>query len=432
MNMNRILKIITLGMILSLFSTSCQRQNSGNSSMALAVLSLLVNNRMVVLLKGTYASNDPLSFSEINSGKLFVDSDESANIDSASLPSYSKLPIYIDIGEIRLSTKEFLGDLGSINNQTDSENFWDVLSTERQVYCSRIYDSYNYNPDFDTCLETNGLFNYTLFMNGEGAQYPSRDVGPGTYLHAGVFMRSLVTGYSTVDGQVVQAEFDNNDINGANILPRVNYNPGTTSIEKSLLVPQFFPLHHKVEYGQQTTMFVDDSLAPLVVEIRFNIKENLMAHRFLNAENKNQTVITFSDWRKNHTGEDQSDMGGNVLTRARIYNPSTSSDLRITGGSGSIRHYYAVYVANECVDYNGAVYCDKNTEELPVAAVPVRDGKNIIKNLGPNHYVLQCVYDEVQDGFPEKLLGEVQFDVSADPGIIDVDCACGSSSSTGC
>ncbi len=414
---------IALYLCVIILTSSCS--NMGKND--LSILSLLINNRIMVLLKGTYASDDPLSFAEINNNQLFIDSD--LNINSSNLPAYSNLPIYLDIGELRLSTKEFLSDLSTISNQSDSEKFWDVLSTERQVYCSNLY---TIDPRFDSCLDTGGLINYQEFMNGNGAVYPSRDVGPGTYLHAGVFMRGLVTGYSVTDSGPVIAQFDNNEVPGENILPLVNYNPGTTTFEKELYVPQFFPLHHKVEFGQQTSMIIDDGAEPLVVEIRFNLKENLMAHRFLNSANEYQTVVTFSDWRKDHLDVTQRDQGGNVLTRSRVYNPALVSDLVISGGTGSNRYYYAIYIANECVDFNQATYCNKNTEVLPLAATPVRDGENRIKNLMPNSYVLQCLYDNVQDGYPEQLLGEIPVEVTPGAGIVNVACACGASTTTGC
>lgn len=410
----------------SLFQTSCS-SGGGSDTSLLPLLSLLVNNRVTILLKGTYATDDPLGFSEINNNQIFQDGDDPSLI-TTDLPAYDQLPIYVDVGEVRLSTKSFLSDLTEIQSQTDSEDFWHVVTTERQVYCSQFY---SWDSQFDTCMNQGGIVKYQQFMDGTGAEYPGTDPGPGTYLHAGIYFRAIVTGYSRTSTEVKQTEFDNIDVNGASIIPRVNYNPGSTTEAKQFLLPQFFPLHHKVQFGQLGSTTLDSSQSPYVLEVRANLKENLMLHTFENADLQRQTIVAFSDWRKDHAG--QYDMGGNVLSRARFYNPTLVSDLRISGGTSSVKHYYAVYYSTECQDLSGVVYCDKNTEQLPLAAVPVRDGNNNrIKNLMPGDYVLQCRTDTVYDGYPETVLSEIPFTITADPGVFDINCACGSSSTTGC
>ncbi len=422
--MNKNIPFFTLpALFLSFFLTAgCTGAGDSND---LALLSNLINNRLIVILKGTYATDRPLARGEINNNTLFSDADDPADL--SGLPSYADLPIYLDIGEVRLSTKNFLDPLVEINSPKAAEDFWDVVSTTRQVYCSQPYAV---SLENDSCYDTGGLINFIEYTNGRGALYPSRDVGPGTYLHAGVFMRGMVTGFARADGAPLLTRFDNNEVLGANIMTRVNYDPGLSIAERQILVPQFFPLHHVVTWGQQTTMVVDSSNSPLVLEIRSNLMENLMVHTFVNSQAKTQTIVAFSDWRKPHAGED--DMGGNILTRARIFNPVFTSDVRIGGGTASSRHYYAVYIQNECADLNGVYQCDRN-DWLPLAATPVRNGTdNILSNLQQGSYVLQCRYDNVPDGYPEAVLGEVVFELGTGPGVVDVTCACGSSTTTGC
>ena len=399
----------------------------GNGDKGIGLISRLSNNRMKLILKGTYASDRPLDFAQINGDVLFRDADDT--LDLTGVPAYSKLPMFIDIGEVRLSTKGFLQGLESITNNEDSEDFWDVFSTRRQVYCSQPYAT---DFDNDGCFQTGGFINYIEFMNGRGAVFPSRDVGPGTYTHAAIYIRQLVTGYSRAGGALVEARFDNNKILDAqNVAPLMNYDPGTDAVQQQILAPQFFPLHHVVVWGQQPYMHVDDSYFPLIVEIRFNLKENLMLHSFVDANGLSRTVVASSDWRKGHTL--QTEMGGNILTRARMFYSDFVRDLRISGGTYTTRHYYALRVQNECTDSGGQVGCVVE-DQLPLAATPVRNGNdNILANLSAGLYRLECRYDENNDGYPEKVLGTVDIDFAQGPGQeTQIACACGASTTVGC
>lgn len=409
-----------------IFVTGCGPADEG------PLLSLLTNNRMMVLLKGTYASDRPLEFSQINNNQLFIDDDNTdpavEPIDSEGVPAYSNLDFFLDFGEIRLSTKSYLSNLYDITSESDAEDFWDVVSTERQVYCSRLY---SFEPDNEACIDSGGLVQFVEFFNGAGAIYPSRDVGPGTYTHAGVFMRGVFTGFQKQDGVRQTGFFDNNEIFGADVMPLLNYDPGIDLAQKAALPPQFFPLHHITYPGQQNYMTVGNGFVPLVLEIRFNLKENLMLHSYSVQGDNPRTVVTMSDWRKPHDG--QINMGGNVLTRARMYYPDYTSTIRISGGTESTRHYYALYIENECLDPAGSFVCNRDQDTLPTAATPVRNGNdNTLANIPEGNYVLQCRYDSRHDGYPEVVLAEIPVYVPTKGGTIDIACACGNSTSTGC
>ena len=411
-----------LALALAAVTVSC---SSGDDPL----LSALINNRMVVIVKGTYATDRPLDFAEINNNTLFLDDDSPTTevLDTAGVPAYSNLPIYMDIGEIRLSTKGYLSNLYEITSARDAKEFWDVVSTTRQVYCSQLY---SFVAENDSCSDTGGIINYIEFFNGTGALYPSRDVGPGGYTHAGIFMRSFFTGFSKREGVVPLGRFDNNDVSGTEVLPLLNYDAGVDAAVKAALPPQWFPLHHTTFPGQQESMQVYDGYASLVLEIRTNIKENLMVHSFPDSNGNFFTVVGISDWRVEHSGE--FDMGGNALTRARLFYPDFTSSLQITGGTASTRHYYAVYYAGECIDPTGAVVCNKDRDLLPLAATPVRNGgDNVLTELLPGNYVLQCRYDEVYDGYPEKVLSEIPFSIGQHT-TMSIACACGASTTTGC
>jgi len=387
--MKYFLKIILHSCLIyiTIFIIDCGRGDDGQP-----LLSYLLNSRMTLVLKGTYATDNPLSFSEINNNQIFTDPDDTLHL--ADVPAYDNLPIYLDIGEIRLSTRNPFDPLITIKNNDDAVKFWDVLTDKRQVYCSTLY---SFDLTMDSCRRTGGLVNFSEFMNGNGAFYPSRDVGSGVYLHAGVFIRAIATGYARDDDSPLFDRFDSNDIFGSNIIQNVNYDPGIDTAEKQARVPQFFPLHHVIVLHQQPSMVVDESFTPLVLEIRFNMKENLMLHSFLNASSRVQTIVGFSDWRKNH--ESEFDMGGSVLTRARIFYPEFANDLVITGGTENkpVRHYLAIYLYGE----------DNRDDNLPLAATPVRNGENKLRNIMPGPYYLQCRYDCIYDGYPELIVKQL-------------------------
>ena len=409
-----------------------------NGDDGLPILSTLFNNRTVVILKGTYATDRPLEFSQINNNRLFRDLDDAVStvlnpvdngctpyIQPNCVPNYSDLPIFIDIGEIRLSSKNF-GDaeLNLVDSSESSEEFWDVVSNERQVYCNQLY-----SIDFseDACFRTGGLINFVEFMNGRGALYPSRDIGAEVYYHAGVFMRAYATGWGVAAGALSEDTFDNKDIIGSNIIPLLNYDPGTDAVTQQLLAPDWFPLHHSVVLGQETTLIKDFYYNAVVLEIRSNIKENMMLHSFVNSNSDNQVVVAFSDWRRNHDDSLADlglNMGGSVLTRARMFYPDVVNTMTIDGGVASNRHYYAVYITNE----------DAKTENLPYAATPVRNGAdNQLTNLMAQPYTLQCRYDCNYDGYPELVLSEsAQIDVGPGPGFVftSMPCGCGINSAT--
>jgi hypothetical protein len=378
-----------------------------------------INSKTVVILKATYASDSPLEFSQINNNALFTDADDTG-IDVVGLPAYAALPIYIDIGEIRLSTKNFGDGLWSIDSAKDAKAFWDVLASERQVYCSQPYST---NLESDSCFDTGGIVNYQELMNGRGAVFPSRDVGPGVYLHAGIFVRAIATGHARVSGTVQSAFFDNTSIvDATNITPYLQYDPAIDDAMRQVLPPQTFPLHfNSIMSGvSANSMFMSDEYTTRVVELRFNLKENLMVHG-LNDTTGFRTMVSVSDWRRAHAL--QRDVGGSLLMRARVYYPDYVNDLTVQGGTSSTRHYYAVIDPLE-------TFVEDN---LPVAATPVRSGSNLMRNLtGGVSYILQCRYDANNDGYPESVLGQTPFSLLPGPGSATIACSCGGSTTAGC
>lgn len=385
-----------------------------------AVLSSLFNNRMLLLLKLTYATDSPLNFSDYNNGtgQLYQDAqDTGAGGDPAfdlyDLPLAQNLNFFIDIGEIRISSKAQQSATGldyGVTTVTASKKYWDFIATQRQVYCSTFY-SFGGNSCDLTSKAPLVLINQ--LFNGEGAKFPSNDptssiMGgqsdgqPTQYYASGIYVRNFVTGWARQNGGLItNTLFDNNQIltGGQNIVPRNNYYPGTTDADKSIKTPFMFPVFHSLQAGQGD-MQIRGGADPYILEVRMNIKENLMVHSYTTTLGYVQTFIGVSDWRYNHSGE--IDSGGNIQSRSRVIYPETASSLQITGGTKSLRHYYNVFRDGETDLIN----------ELPLASTPVKQGTSSIKYIHSGNYILTCAQDKSPvDGYPETVVRSTKFSV---------------------
>jgi hypothetical protein len=405
------------------------------SGVPYAVMSSLFNNRMLLLLKGTYATDSPLEFSEYNNGtgKLYQDTmDAGAGgdpiYDLTDLPLAQNLNFFIDVGEIRISSKYDKGAVGLDYGVTDvkaSKKFWDYIATKRQVYCSIPYAFGGTSCELTSKISI--LLIDELF-NGEGVKFPSTDPteevtgghGPfetaTKYYSTGIYIRNFVTGWARENGALkTNTSFDNNMIRtgGANIVPRNNYIPGTTDADKTIKTPFMFPIFHYLQGGQED-MSIRGGEDPYILEIRMNIKENLMVHSYTTPFGVVQTFIGISDWRYNHLGE--VDSGGNIQSRSRIIYPETASTLLITGGTKSLTHYYNIFREEETEFFR----------ELPLASTPVQQGTSKIKYIHEGIYRLQCVGDTAAvDGYPDTIVREIIFAVpAAFRQTINVDLAC--------
>lgn len=404
--------------------SACGNLSMGESDQTIyPVISTLVNNRMLLLMKGTYASDNPIQFTDYSGGTGAIYQDTTGEgadpaFDLTGLPTAQNLPIYIDIGEVRISSKYQEGFIGmdGISDYKKNKKFWDYIAAERQVYCTNLYALSS------TTCEKTGIGKIQDFFNGVGAEYPSNDptdghgeLLPAQYYYTGIYFRNIVTGWATRSGSLITTSFDNVEVVGKNILRRNNYTPGTPEQDKENKTPLLFPLFYALQPGQED-LEIRGGYDPYILEIRVNMKENLMVHSFYNQGlQANETLIGFSDWRSNHAGE--IDMGGNLLSRARVIYPETASNLSITGGTASTTHYYAIY-RNDEID---------TTNQLPLAATPVKDGTSTIQYIHEGFYKLQCIGDTAKvDGHPETVVREITFTVPSYPfrETISVDLQC--------
>lgn len=394
-----------------------------------AVLSSLFNNRMLLLLKGTYATDSPIAFSDYNNGtgNLYQDTQDigaggDPTFDLYALPSASTLNFFMDIGEIRISSKAQQSLTGldyGVTTVTASKKYWDFIATKRQVYCSIPYAFSGTSCELTSKLSP-VLINQ--FFNGEGVQFPSNDPTaeitsdsnngvnysgqPTKYYASGIYFRNFVTGWARENGGLItNTFFDNNLIlsGGVNIVPRNNYIPGTTDANKSITTPFMFPIFHALQEGQED-MQIRGGADPYILEIRMNIKENLMVHSYTTTLGYVRTFIGISDWRYPHSGE--IDSGGNIQSRSRIIYPETASTLMISGGTRSLTHYYNVFREAE----------KEYFKELPLVSIPVQQGTSKIKYIHEGRYRLQCVGDTAKvDGYPDTIVRETIIAVPGEP-----------------
>jgi hypothetical protein len=395
--------------------SNCYAKDRGRPTTG-PVLSLMFNNRMLVLIKATYSSDNPIDFADYNNkaGTLYQDDTgdgKDPTHDLQSLPTASNLPIYVDIGEVRLSSNysKGLNELSQIKDAKDSSRFWDYVAPNRTVICSAYY---TISPN--RCQDSNGIFLYQDMMNGTGAKLDmgdttSESIYNGTtllgtqYYYAGLYFRNITTAWAADNGLLLTStnRFDNFRVAGINIVPRSNYVPNTTATDKQTKVPLMFPLLYQVKEYQKD-LEIRGGIDPYILEYRFNLKENLMVHTYTTTRGTIQTFVGISDWKYNHSGE--IDVGGNMLGRARVIFPEEAAKLKIRGGTGDLSYSYAVYRRGETDILN----------RLPVVATPARTGDNDIKYIMPGDYTLYCVGDvSRKDGYPDTIIRNTDFSIPA-------------------
>ncbi|TGJ98221.1 hypothetical protein EHQ53_00355 [Leptospira langatensis] len=381
------------------FGPNCKVGHWQGNATSDPVVSTLFNTRMLLLMKGTYATDNPLDFSEYNNGTgtFYKDPSGDPSFNLGGLPKAYNLPIYIDIGEVRISSKlqEGIGGLSQIRTAAQAKAFWNYIAPNREVYCTQPY-----TLNSNTCSQQNGIFKMVQFLNGEGAEYPSNDPTAGTsdgqpsqYYYTGTYIRNLVTAWGNSPGVNLSTVtfFDNYGINGFNIVPRLAYPAGT--VDKSTY-PLIFPLLYSVQTGEADMDF-KPGYESYIFEVRMNLKENLMVHSIAGTDGSAAaTLISISDWKTNHAG--QSDIGGGILSRSRTIYPSTASSLEVSNGTGSLTHYLAVFRAGET----------DILKKLPLIASPARTGTVKFKYINPGLHKLYCLADTAYvDGFPDTVVG---------------------------
>jgi len=373
-----------------------------------AVISSLINNRMNLILKGTYESNSPYSQQSIYADDGLVteaakNSSSPIATDASNL-SADQLKFYMDIAEIRLSTGNGLA------LENDPKDYYTFFARTRKLLCTD-YIAKNGKP-LDTCVQNNGIENLANFFE-EGLTYPSSDVENGIYNHIAIYFRRLVTypakiyNNTGVLSSERSSDFDNREIFGVDIEndSLVSYQYGPTD-DKNIISPRLFPLE---QTGLEMHVFGGDN--EFVLEVRIFLKNLWMKHIFKFGTTEESFDFVFigpSDFRQNHRYSDITEfgkLGGNIILNARIYYPDNIGHIDINN-TGTVTcaglYYYSLVRNNEFFDGN----------HIPYAAT--KGGATAtIKNLPQGFYDLYISCDQKrydssnlevagQDGFPES------------------------------
>lgn len=383
------------------------------------ILSDFVNNRITLILKGTYESNDAYGW---NANTYGDDSFTAGGYALASTESMSNVSMYLDIADIRLAVGS-----GKPAN-TPPTNYWTYFTKQREVFCSSNTSPYGYN--LLTCVKDHGAQNYTDFFT-TGFNYPAVDIPvvpidlttgkqktdssgkPATvYNDMAIFFRRMVIGpayqYDASNANPVTQTilFDNRVVNGLDLMSDIlQYASSDTSKSKTLM----FPLERT-----DLSIKIPDGNGPYVMEVRIFLKNLLMKHVIKYGKGAGTaqplTFIGPSDWKYNHDYADPTlafQMGGNMIFTARVYDPATVGSIDIVdasgGGAVSPGDYFVAVPAGTAFDV---------TVDMPYAATSRQNGTASIKNLPPGSYDIYKVCDKQYqtagglnnastDGFPD-------------------------------
>ncbi|MDH4200511.1 MAG: hypothetical protein OEV66_09045 [Spirochaetia bacterium] len=379
------------------------------------LLSELYNTRMQLVLKGTYESNDPYNWNT----NIYLDDNLGSYSPSAisSLVAMSDVSLYIDIADVRLAVGS-----GKPTNTTPAE-YYTTITKDRHVLCSSNTTPWKYS--MLTCADQNGDQGYADFfstgftfpsasdvpvipLDSKGNQRIGLDGKPATaYNELDIFFRKLTMSpailYDTANpGGVAQTtQFDNRVVNGINLMDSgiVQFNQ---SDDPKTATPLMFPLNRT-----DLSLKIPDGNDAYVLEVRIFLKNLLMKHVLVNGSSYT-TFVGPSDWKANHNGSSQ--MGGNLVFTARIYDPANVGSITINDAEAlntAFKSYYAAVPAGS--SFNGS--------DIPLTAssriVSGTGTTGTIKNLPPGDYDIYKTCDNTlltpsgasaagnYDGFPE-------------------------------
>ena len=390
---------VTLGIALLITAASCSNN---------PVISDFGNDRMTLILKGTYESNSPYDWdTNINTsesistgyaGEVFDYQEASADIG-----------FYLDIANIRIGRKN------GIPRGTSQMEYWELFAENRIVLCDSNKDIIGNN--LVNCDFGNGTYKLNQFFN-EGLEYPASDIPTGVFKHIGVYFRKFVTFPAVLytptytQDKVLTSIFDNRTVYGYDLNARILQYRDSDSRENH---PLMIPLENT-----DLNLKVKDSFEPYVLEIRIFIKNMMVKHAIkFGTETTSERPLTFigpADWRYNHDYSNRTNsfhLGDHLLMTARVYEPDNVGSLKITEAAstpaGTATEYYAIVKAGETL----------NSSTLPYAATSITtvgvDGEGTIENLPPGSYRVYKTCDlnyrdsaglqGGNDGYPETIDG---------------------------
>ncbi len=406
-------KAIPLIVLILLAVTSCTGE---------LVFSSLANTRLQLIVKGTYETNDPADWL----GNFFNDDGYDAAVTDLTGSEFhsqtqaqtpANLKWYIDLAEIRLARGN-----GRPSGR-DPEDYWQFISQDRVLLCSQ-YNALQ-NRTLKNCREQNGREKLNQFFR-EGFEMKAYDIRAGRYNHLAMYFRKVIVTpaafFNTLSGEKITdatATFENRGVIGYDIEERFQVKVGGSS------VPLMFPLEKK-----NLVLDIPNDEEPFVLETRVFFKNNMMRHVVRTSTTLGSFVyfIAPSDHAINHQYDslvEAGRLGGNIALAARIYKPSQSGSVDVSGitvAGGNTINYIAAIPAGLTFD---------PSTSLAYAATKA-NGAGVIKNLPAGEYNIIGLCDKKRRETGDVLQnGEDGYPETASPACAIVNITAGATSNAG-
>lgn len=324
----------------------------------------LATNRLKVVIKGTYESNDPRDFL---TGVIADDS-----VDDHTCASTFPTRFMFDVAEIRLNGKKF--------------------ANYRETYNAGV-------DDLDP-----------LFTTGIG--YSNDDVPNGYYSHVSMYIRKMIFNNASQfersagvwiyfkDAETIFAEktiegFDFNQL-------QVNTWYDSLRLEASR-VNRIFPLSIPIDGG----MIYSKEDGETVLEIRLVIKNFVKKYEY---DYTGGLIHYFglSDWLRD-VQADEAHIGGNVIAVARSYVPGKTATISGVGANPN-SYVVAIYAENDITDYTLAPSAwDRSSTLSPPKAPVLTNSTDIEARL--DYYLQYEVYKEDYNAFAGIVNDETDYEL---------------------
>lgn len=302
-----------------------------------ALFDELAENRIKVVLKGTYESNNPRVWQGLD--KTIGTGDGDSSIDDLVDVTNDAAPttFMLDVAELRMT-------------RTDGGNP-QQFANYRQTYQFPIGDEND------------------AFFNGTGVIYENDDVTPHypfgrilMYIRKVIFDNAKTYTKTTDVWDVATAEptktiFNENTVEGfdLNLLQLNSYYD--TLRKEGGSTNRIFPLAIDIIDG----LVFDNDADTTVLEIRFVAKNFIKMYEYEYTDTENvQHLIHywgFSDWLRN-VKTDEDDIGGNVIAVARSYVPGKTATISSTSSTATERYVIAI-----STDYDIATFSFVDSSE---------------------------------------------------------------------
>ncbi len=300
------------------------------------LVSNLTHNKLIVVLKGTYESNSPQPWAIPGPDDPLVQDDSVIN---AVMPGVDQLP-----GSFMLD----ISDMELLDMQGDRHKF----SNLRQAYATSI-DSNDLDP----------------FFNGAGLILDNDDIPQKYYVALFIMARRMLfdnaTKYNTQGAEPVntatpvwnpQPFFD---VFRELAVPGLNFNQyqphayyDTLRLE-NYVINRVFPIVIGVSGLPPLAMIKTDSPLPLVLEIRFVIKNFIKKYEIANSDNGIAGYVHFyslSDWLHDIKADEYA-FGGNLHSISRFYQLGQTGKISGTNTTLHAAHVIAIPAGSDITNY---------------------------------------------------------------------------------